>query len=347
MDSTKTAQKDQRLADIASRLVLHHHLPAMGISVVNSQGLQAVGVAGRRKADDPTPVTIEDQWHLGSCTKMMTAVVAAHVVESGILRWDTPTSQLATKGQTPSIEWESITLDHLLCHRAGLEPDLVWPTLKSRAEATSQILSSPPPLPVGAFAYSNIGYVLAAALCEQETGRTWESLLSQEVWNPLQIAHAGFGGMGTHGQIDQPWGHTEDGKVAGNGPESDNPPILGPAGRAHMSLSDWGRFIVDQLRGARGEKGLLTAESYLHLHSPWPDGDKERGYDLARGWGVAGRPWAKGLAYSHSGSNTLHYSVVWMAPAINFAVLVTTNQGGADEACDQAASATIAAFVSE
>ena len=80
-------------------------------------------------------------------------------------------------------------------------------------------------------------------------------------------------------------------------------------------------------------------ESYRHLQSPWLDEDSERGYDIARGWGVARRPWAKGLAYSHSGSNGVHYSVVWLAPAIDFAVLVTTNQGGAGEATDQAAAA--------
>jgi D-alanyl-D-alanine carboxypeptidase len=348
VESTIPSQGDQRLADIATRLVLQQHVPAMGLAVVSSKGVLAVGVAGYRKVGDPTPATMADQWHLGSCTKMMTAVVAALVVESGKLRWDTSILKLATKVQPPNHEWwESVTLDHLLCHRAGLEPNLVWRALQSRAEAASLILSSPPAFTVGTFAYSNTGYVLAATLCEQVTGRTWEDLLSQEVWKPLQITQAGFGGMGTQGQVDQPWGHSADGNAAGNGPDADNPPILGPAGRAHMPLSDWGRFIVDQLRGARDEIGLLKAESYRHLHSPWLDEDKERGYDLARGWGLARRPWAKGLAYSHSGSNTLHYSVVWMAPSIDFAVLVTTNQGGTDEACDQAASAAISAFIPE
>jgi len=338
-------QGDQRLANIASRLVLQYHVPAMGIAVVTSRGLKAIGVAGHRKVDNPTPVTAEDQWHLGSCTKMMTAVVGAQIVESGKLRWDTPVSQLATSNQTSNHGWESITFDHLLSHRAGLESDLDWRALRSRAEAASHILSSPPTLPVGKYAYSNTGYVLSAAMCEQAMGRTWENLLSQEVWKPLQITKAGYGSMGKYGQVDQPWGHTEDGKVAGNGPEADNPPILGPAGSAHMSLSDWGRFIADQLRGARDERGLLTAESYRHLYSPWLDDDTERGYDIARGWGVARRPWAKGLAYSHSGSNGFHYSVVWLAPAIDFAVLVTTNQGGAEEVTDRAAAATISEFV--
>ena len=115
-------------------------------------------------------------------------------------------------------------------------PILIGMLLRSRAEAASHILSSPPTLPVGKYAYSNTGYVLSAAMCEQAMGRTWEDLVSQEVWSPLQITEAGLGSMGSHGQVDQPWGHSEDGKVAGNGPEADNPLILGPAGSVHMPV---------------------------------------------------------------------------------------------------------------
>lgn len=47
-------------------------------------------------------------------------------------------------------------------------------------------------------------------------------------------------------------------------------------------------------------------------------------------------------ALMHSGSNTMNYATVWMAPAKDFAVLVATNQAGGDtfNAC-AAASALI------
>ena len=51
--------------------------------------------------------------------------------------------------------------------------------------------------------------------------------------------------------------------------------------------------------------------------------------------------------FTHAGSNTLNYAVVWMAPLKRFAVAVATNQGGdeAAKACDQVAGALIRKYV--
>jgi hypothetical protein len=56
---------------------------------------------------------------------------------------------------------------------------------------------------------------------------------------------------------------------------------------------------------------------------------------------VVSRPWAKGTALTHAGSNTMNYCVVWIAPAIDLAVLAVTNSGAADAAAatDEAVSA--------
>ncbi len=119
----------------------------------------------------------------------------------------------------------------------------------------------------------------------------WESFIAQELWQPLGIAGAGFGGMGTPGLVDQPWGHWQDGSLAGNGPAADNLPCMGPAGTVHMPLADWSLFIADQLRGAQGKPALLRAESYRHLHQPPPGGD----YRLRLGRGAARLGQGRGL----------------------------------------------------
>ena len=62
----------------------------------------------------------------------------------------------------------------------------------------------------------------------------------------------------------------------------------------------------------------------------------------AMGWGVAARPWADGRVLTHSGSNTMWFCVVWIAPKKDFAVLVACNAGlDAAGATDQAAGAII------
>ena len=99
---------------------------------------------------------------------------------------------------------------------------------------------------------------------------------------------------------------------------ADNPLPLGPARLGHCSLVDYGKFLGDQLRGARGAAGFLPAAAYRKPHQP---GGSE-GY--AFGWAVAPRPWAGGDALTHAGSNTMNYAVVWMAPAKDRVLVAVT-----------------------
>jgi CubicO group peptidase (beta-lactamase class C family) len=168
-------------------------------------------------------------------------------------------------------------------------------------------------------------------------GKPWEALMQEIIFTPLGMTSCGFGGVGTPGTIDQPWPHTTNGEpTASNGPAVDNAAVLGPAGTVHCSIADWSKFIADQLHGARGSGALLKADTYKTLHTP-------RLGNYAFGWGVTTRVWAGGTVLQHSGSNTMNYCVLWVAPQRDVAVLAVTNQGGdaAQKAGNEAAEAMI------
>jgi CubicO group peptidase (beta-lactamase class C family) len=252
-----------------------------------------------------------------------------------------------------SPEFRGITVLQLLSHHAGLPPNVNWQaatragsSLSDQRLAALKMASSTKLLsvPGSTYAYSNLGYVIAATMAEAVTrtageAKSWEALMREIVFTPLGMTSAGFGGTGTPGRIDQPWPHTANGQpTAENGPAVDNPEVMGPAGTVHCSLADWSKFIADQLRGDQGRGALLKPDSYRKLHTPPFDGG-----DYALGWLVAERPWGGGTVYTHTGSNTMNVAVAWLAPKRDFAVLVTTNQGGpeAEKAGDEAASALI------
>jgi CubicO group peptidase (beta-lactamase class C family) len=340
---------DRRINDLLEPIRQKHKLPALAGAIVTGKGLEALGAVGVRKAGTDVAVTVGDQWHIGSDTKAMTAALMASLVEQGKLKWET-TIEEAFPDLAPSLSpsLTKMTLLHLLAHRTGLPANLplgwhsvprIMPIREQRQAAVRIGLKAKLESEPGAkFGYSNLGYVIAGAIAEKYADASWEDLITRTIFEPLGMKSAGFGGVGTPGEIDQPWGHTADGKpVGGNGPDVDNPPVLGPAGRVHCTLSDWSKFIADQLRGARGEKALLKAESYQKLHAP------PFGGDYALGWIVTERDWGGGTVLTHAGSNTMNFAVVWMAPKRDFAVLVVTNQGGdtAVKACDEAAAALI------
>jgi CubicO group peptidase (beta-lactamase class C family) len=344
-DQKETALK--KVDDLLEPIRQKHNMPALGGAIVTSKGLEAVGAVGVRQAGTDIAVTVEDLWHIGSDTKAMTAALIGRLVEQGKLKWETKIEEVFPDlAATWPENFKEITFLHLLSHRAGLPANLLWglvprtgsireqrlAALKSAASA--KLLSEP-----GAkYLYSNLGYVIAGAMSEEAADASWEELMKNMIFEPLGMKNVGYGGVGTPGKIDQPWGHTADGKpVSGNGPDMDNPPVLGPAGRVHCSLGDWAFFISDQLRGARGEKALLKPETYQKLHTPPFSGN------YALGWGVAEREWGGGPVLTHAGSNTMNYAVAWLAPKRDFAVLVVANQGGetAAKACDEAASVLI------
>jgi CubicO group peptidase (beta-lactamase class C family) len=193
-----------------------------------------------------------------------------------------------------------------------------------RLRAAQEELSLSPGYPPGTrYAYSNLGYIIVGAAVERLTGATWEEAIARELFEPLEMGSTGFRGTGTPGEIDQPWPHTSNGQPAPiNGPDTDNPAVMSPAGGVNCTIQDWARFIRDQLRGARGEPALLNAGSYEVLHTP------PFGGNYALGWIVAERGWAGGKAFNHGGDNTMNFANVWIAPARDFAILVCANQGG-------------------
>jgi CubicO group peptidase (beta-lactamase class C family) len=339
---------DPRIAAALEPIRARHQFPALGGAIVTSKGLTAMAVTGVRKDGTDVVATPDDLWHLGSDTKAMTAAWIAHVVAGSRLTWESTVGAVLPAETAGAPEaFRNITLLQLLSHRAGLVPNIDWQKASrsaaappaQRLEAVRMAAAAPLSSPPGSkFEYSNLGYVIAATMAERAANRAWEDAIRAVIFDPLGMTSAGFGGVGAPGRIDQPWPHTGTGKPApANGPLVDNPEVMGPAGTVHCSLGDWAKFIVDQLNGLEGHGKLFGPEVYTRLHTaPF-------GGDYAFGWLVAQRPWGGGTVYTHAGSNTMNFAVVWMAPARDFAVLVVTNQGGADapKGTDEAAAALI------
>ena len=97
-----------------------------------------------------------------------------------------------------------------------------------------------------------------------------------------------------------------------------------------MSLADWGKFAIDQMRGRRGAGRLLRAESYRFLHTPVGKGS------AAGGWGVLEHPF--GTLLLHTGSNGAWFAVTALAPDLLNAVVAAANaeDGGGAAVADHA-----------
>ncbi len=343
------------------------NLPALAAVVVERDSIVAQGVVGLRAADSSEAVTLDDKFHLGSCTKSMTATMLATLVEAGTLRWDTTIFDVfPEESKNWNQAWRAVTLEHLLAHRAGVPGNIapaLWaqcwrregtPTEQRLMLAEALLREAPKCAPGEKFEYANAGFTIAGAMAERITGTPWETLMHERLFAPLNITSAGFGAPGSADSVDQPRGHVANKKLIGKdtwnpvapGPAADNPPAIGPGGTAHMSLPDWAKYIAAHLVGERGGSTLLKADTFKQLHTAPHD------WNYAWGWGITRRNWAApadrtsrdGRVITHSGSNTMWYCVVWASPDREIAVLIATNAMGDDvrKACDDAASKLIA-----
>ncbi len=346
-----TAPRD--ISALLEPILKEHDQPGMVAAVVEGWHTVAIGTVGVRQKGASARVEISDRFHLGSCTKSMTATLCAMLVEEGKLSWQTTISEVFPElknGMHP--EYRDVTLEQLLTHSGGVPNSLdaggLWGRLwqykgtptESRALLLEGVVTRPPAAKPGAkYIYSNGGFAIAGHMAEKVSGRSWEQLMKERIFTPLGMVSAGFGAPGVAEALDEPRGHQASGQPVHPGVHADNPVAIGPAGTVHCAIDDWANYIAMHLRGAQGDVKLLKSATFQKLHQP-PTGIQS---NYAMGWIVTDRDWAQGRALTHAGSNTLWYAVTWIAPERNFAVLVASNQGGdsAAKACDQAASTLI------
>jgi CubicO group peptidase (beta-lactamase class C family) len=326
----------------------HNHLPALAAAAVLNGEITDIAATCFRKAGGNELVTLDDEWHLGSCTKSMTATLAAMLVEQGKIGWNTTVGDVFTELHgVMDDEWMGVTLEELLSHRGGAPahpPDDIWmrawqqrgTPMEQRLKFLGGLITRRPEVTPGTkFVYSNQGYAIAGAMLERCTGVPWEEMMRTMLFEPLGMTTAGFGAPGSEDDMDQPWGHSGTARKpepVPPGPEADNPPAIGPAGTVHCSIGDLARYCAFHAAEGRSGPPLLSPESFKKLHTRV---DHE---DYALGWVVQKRHWSKGDVLMHTGSNTMWYCAMWVAPARNAAFVAATNIAieTADDGCDEA-----------
>ncbi len=337
-----------------------YELPALAAAVVKNGKITAVGAVGTRRAGEKNPVTLNDRLHLGSDTKAMTSLMIAIFVEKGKLGWKTTLPEIFPElAEKMDSRLKTVTVEQLLSHTSGISPDKeeVFEAYGKSYEVDGNLDEmrysivrdwSTHPLesdPGSLFAYANMNYVIAGAILERLSGRTWEELMFEHIFVPLGLKSAGIGPQASMGKIDAPVGHSlKDGqpKAFLTGPNGDGPAVLGPAGMAHMSVLDFARWAGWNAGEGKRGPALVKPETLKKLHTPVvqtpemkdvPPGTPRNGR-YALGWGEVTVDWAPHPLVQHSGSNMKNLTHIWLDPGNDFAMVVLTNIGGkrADEA---------------
>ena len=334
---------DWTLQDMLDSVRAEFGVPAVGGAVVTKAGIKEVGVSGIRKHGSTVAVEVGDRWHLGSDTKAMTATLLAVLAQKGVVGWDVTVAQAFPEwADTMQPMFKDMNFECLMAHRSGIhdmssaESAALTDAFKSvqqrRREFARLVVhrnhDDPDTLfdaPGMMFSYQNTNFILAGAMLEQCTGKSWETLMKTELFQPLGMTTAGFGAPGTNIDFTEPWGHSDASgeRVASKG---DNPAAHGPAGTVHASLGDWARFIRLHLDGSEGTLTLASA-SLTRLHTQFPINAMYQ--DQTRyGWGWIMFDDFGSTSLGHEGSNTLWYCICQVVTSQSVGFLAVSNIGG-------------------
>jgi len=349
------ANAADKLDSILDPIRTKYDLPALAAGVARDGRIVARDAVGVRLYKSTIPVAVDDRFHLGSDTKAMTATLAAILVQDGKLSWTSTIGEVLGK-QIPNLKpaFAAIKLEDLLSHQSGIpsdndeifalyfaapDPDLSLTGTRLKLIETWGSQHEPTGNAPHPFQYSNLGYTIAGAMVEAVSGIAWEQMITERIFDPLNLQTAGLGPQASMGRIDAAIGHNIDdkGRITPRawGPWADVPPVIGPAGNAHMSMSDFATWGSWNAGGGKRGPNIVKPDFVKQLHAerltmtisnPKPGTPKSGGY--AMGWGVIKFDWSKAPLLTHNGSNSMNLATILVDVGHDVAIAVATNIAG-------------------
>jgi CubicO group peptidase (beta-lactamase class C family) len=306
----------------------------MGLAMLYASKPNATADGTRTFGGDP--VANDDPWKIGSIGKPLCTSVVARLIERGTLDWSTPVSDvLQTPGMNPA--YAAVTLEEIMHHRGGFQADTNFDRAKIdriaagatnnetlRANYAADVLSRPPGGKRGDYIYSNAGFAVLGHIAEVKSGKPYEQLLHQEVFQPLRMTRS------------YALGDTMPAHPAGYVPSPGGPqlaPAFAPAleamvapagGGIWLSMPDLVRFGAAHMAGIQGRNGFLRAATVKRLHTGMREPDGPLVY--ACGWGITQEP-GIGEMHGHNGGDGTFYADFGFFPKLNLVVASATNLG--------------------
>jgi CubicO group peptidase (beta-lactamase class C family) len=340
------------LAPLLEPIRQKYQLPGLVAAVVRGDRVVAAGAVGVRELGKEAEVELGDRFPIGSCTKTMTAMLIAGLVDQRKLGWETTLAE-ALPGVEMRPEYRSVTIRQLLTFRGGLQPYTILkpggPALTNlnslkgddpadlRLQFARLVLNEPPVAPPGTKpVYSNASYSVAGAIIDRLAGRPWEAEMAEGLFRPLGMT-ASVVGQPDRGRDDQPVGHRKEGDAfRPAAPALEARPgrhVVAPAGSASCSILDFARYASARLAGVKGKGPLLSAEAYAAMAR---SDEEDEGY--TGGTGRVGSLGNDGREFLANGSGGLFLAGFRLLPDQDTAIVVAMN-GVAPEALETVVTA--------
>jgi CubicO group peptidase (beta-lactamase class C family) len=313
--------------------------PGVAIAVVKGKDTAYVGAFGSADRERRRAVRPATLFYVASTTKSFTALAAALLHHRHVVDLDAPLSRsLPAARLHPSLSADAITLRDLLTHTHGISNDgpVVFRTAYSgdfTKAGLLELLAEHQPAPRGrAFAYGNLGYVLAGEVMEKAAGGSWKEIVAREVLAPAGMkATTAWRSRVRDDRIAVPYALEAAGLRPLPAAKSDA--NMHAAGGHFTNVLDLARYLQAHLDGGRiGGRPVFPAEVLAETRRKQADQDRKFG-DIQRfGWGLGwdlGRLDGEVLVHRFGSFPGYHSHLSFMPDhGLGVAVLVNESEAG-------------------
>lgn len=266
------------------------------------------------------PNTIDTKFQIASMTKSFTAMLIMQLVAENKLDLHKPIAKYLT--DYPKVNGDQITIHHLLTHSAGIGHGLDTEKHNNPEAMVNQFADAPLQFKPGErFDYSNSGYTLLGYIIETVTGKSYQELLQEKIFEPLQMKNSGFYNHRPLIKNMASGYYRSFGEYYDNDNDNSDESTAYAAGAIYSTVDDF--FLWDQ---ALNTEALLP-KKYMDLIfiKHIPDSNSHYGY----GWELRdksiGNTSEKVETIGHSGSIGGFRSLYTRIPSRNASIIILNN----------------------
>jgi CubicO group peptidase (beta-lactamase class C family) len=293
----------------------HYHVPGVSIAVIHQFALEWARPYGVLRADGDEPVATDTYFQAASTSKLVAAAIVLHYVEKGIFRLDEDVNNYLKSWRIPENEFtrqQKVTLRLLLTHQSGLPAtDFIQqenagdPTMVQVLKGELPAMNRPAVvevIPGTKWQYSNIGFVVIQQILEDVTGKPYNQIAQEAVFQPLGMKNSTFSyPLRQDLKSREAMPHDADGSIR----EPSMPPTALAQGGLVSTPSDLAIFAAELMRGYKGLSNRLLSKEMARqiLHKELDLDPSMFGVPLSEGLGVILRGEGEDLVFAAPGSN--------------------------------------------
>lgn len=252
------------------KLMYQTKTPGLAVAIVQDSTILFMKTYGVREVGTKDSVDEHTVFRLASVSKCFAPLLTGLLVEDGVLRWqDRVVEHLPSFELKSKLNTDSLRLTHVLSHTTGLPYHTYTTLVEDRRDLPYMLGELKNVSPIGApgelYSYQNVAYSIIAEVMRARTGKTYEALMAERVFGPLNMGDASmtFDGIIQSRNVAKPHLHLGRGWKATT--ISDTYYNVGPAGGVNASISDMAQWLTAML-GCR--ESFVSAQTLDKIFSP-------------------------------------------------------------------------------